>query len=221
MSYIKEKAAHAITRLLAHDSHLQLLNTIVTQVETMISEGDRRALTFSSPAAEQRSPHIAPSKPVSVNNIANAEGKESPEYRNDENLRQLLQILGVPHLGNSNWLEIQSTPNWLEIQSTLDTVISQREQKAKEGVRALNQAIDLSLATYLNDAICTNSLLVGGLLEDAQFHTVEFLNPELESRKLKLGLEIDKIGSDMAGLDMDRKHMKSKKQEDFVKRWGC
>ncbi|MCJ1464254.1 hypothetical protein MMC07_002867 [Pseudocyphellaria aurata] len=212
LSYIQEKAAHAITRLLAHDSHLQFLNTIVNQVETMILERDRGALTVSSPAAEQQSPYITPSKPVPVNNIANVEGKENPEYRNNGDLRQLLQSLGVPYLGSSNRLELQST---------LDTVISQRERKAKDGAHALNQAIDSSLATYLNDAISTNSLLVGALLEDANFHAVELLNPQLESRKLKLGMEIDKIGSDMAGLDMDRQHMTSKKQEEMMKRWGC
>lgn len=110
--------------------------------------------------------------------------------------------------------------SWLEIQSTLDAVLSDREQKAKDGVQALNQAIDLLLSTYLDDAACTNSLLMGGLLEDAEYHAIELLNPYLKSRTWKLGLEIDTIGLDMAGLDMDKQHMASEKQEDFVKRWG-
>ena len=99
-------------------------------------------------------------------------------------------------------------------------MISEREKKAKEGVQALNRGIDLSLSTYLNDASCTNSLLVGGLLEDAEFHAVELLNPHLQSRKSRLEMEIDKIGLDMAGLDLDQPHMANQKQEDFVKRWG-
>lgn len=110
--------------------------------------------------------------------------------------------------------------NWHEIQTTLDTVISDREQKAKEGLQALNQSIDSLLSTHLNDSACTNSLLVGGLLQDAEFHAVELLDPHLQSRKSKLEMEIDKVGLDMAGLDMDKQHMASEKQEDFVKQWG-
>lgn len=152
-----------------------------------------------------------PSKPVSVNNITSAEGEESAEHLAYGSHRQLLQMFGVPPLGKSNRLETQSR---------LDAVISNREQKAKDGVRALNQAVDLSLSTYLNDAACTNSLLVGGLLEDAEFQTVELLNPHLKSRKSRLEMEIDKIGSDMAGLEMDKQYTASKKQEDFMRQWG-
>lgn len=164
-----------------------------------------------SPAAEQDSPSILPSKSIPINNIAAAEGEECPEHLTHGSHRQLLQVLGVPPLGNSNWIETQST---------LDTVISNRQQKTKEAVRALNQAIDLSLSTTLNDATSTNSLLMEGLLEDAEFHSVDLLSPHLKSRKSKLLTEIDKIGSDMRGLDMDTEHLASKKQEDFVKRWG-
>lgn len=207
MFHLQEKAAHSITRLLTHDSHLALLNTIVNEVETIYLK-ESRGLTASSPAAEQQS---SPSKPVPVNRIASAEGEEGPEHPTHGSHRQLLQIFGVPPLGKSNRLEIQTT---------LNAVVSEREQKAKEGVQALNQAIDSSLSTFLNDASCTNSLLVGGLLEDAEFHAVELLNPHLQSRKSRLEKEIDKIGLDMAGLDLDQQHMANQKQEDFVKRWG-
>lgn len=206
--HLQEKAAHSITRLLTHDSHLALLNTIINEVETIYLKGSRSSLTASSPAAEQQS---SPSKPVLVNRIASVEGEESREHLTHGSHRQLLQILGVPPLGKSNRLEIQNT---------LNAVISEREKKAKEGVQALNRGIDLSLSTYLNDASCTNSLLVGGLLEDAEFHAVELLNPHLQSRKSRLEMEIDKIGLDMAGLDLDQPHMANQKQEDFVKRWG-
>lgn len=168
-------------------------------------------LTASPPVAKQQSPYMLPSKLIPAHNIASTEEEESPEHLTHGSHRQLLQILGVPPLGSSNWREIQST---------LDTIISDREQKAKEGVQALNQAIDSSLSTYLSDATCTNSLLVEGLLEDTEFHTIELLNPHLTSRKSKLVMEIDKIGSDMAGLDMDKQHMASKKQKDFVEQWG-
>lgn len=208
MFHLQEKAAHSITRFLTHDSHLALLNTIVNEVETIYLKGSRSSMTASSPATEQQS---SPSKPVPVNRIASVEGEESPEHLTHGSHRQLLQILGVPPLGKSNRLEIQNT---------LNAVISEREKKAKEGVQALNRAIDLSLSTYLNDASCTNSLLVGGLLEDAEFHAVELLNPHLQSRKSRLEMEVDKIGLDMAGLDLDQPHMANQKQEDFVKRWG-
>lgn len=211
MSHLQEKAAHSITRLLTHGSHLALLNTVVNEVENIYSEGQRNTLTASSPAAEQHSPYIVPSPAVPVKNAASAEGGDSSEHPSHGSHRQLLHILGVPPLGSSSWLEIQST---------LDAVLSSREQKAKEGLQALNQAIDSSLSTYLNDAACTNSLLVGGLLEDAEFHAIELLNPYLKSRTSKLGMEINKIGLDMAGLDMDKQHMASEKQEDFVKQWG-
>lgn len=211
MSHLQEKAAQSITRLLTHDSHLALLNTVVNEVETLYPERNQSTLTVLSPAAGQDSPRILPSTSIPINNIASTEGQECPKHLTHGSHRQLLQTLGVPPLGNSNWVETQST---------LDTVISNGQHKTNEAVRALNQAIDLSLLTNLNDATSTNSLLMEGLLEDAEFHSIDLLNPHLTSRKSKLSMEIDKIGSDMRGLDMDKEHLASKKQEDFVKQWG-
>lgn len=200
-----------ITRLLTHDSHLVLLNTVVNEVQNLYPDRNQSITTMSSPAAKQDSPSILPSKSIPVNNIDSAAGEEWPEHLAHKSHRQLLQALGVPPLGSSNWNEIQST---------LDTVISNRQQKTKMAVRALNQAIDLSLSTALNDATSTNSLLMEGLLEDAEFHSIDLLSPHLKSRQSKLLTEIDRIGSEMRGLDLDKEYLASKKQEDFVKQWS-
>lgn len=125
--------------------------------------------------------------------------------------RQLLHLLGVAPLHSTGLPTLQGA---------LDNVIYDRERKIKEGLQNLNMATDLALDAHLNNASHTNSLLLGALLEDTNFHNIELFDPNLKSRASNLKKDIEEIRSDMADLDMEEIHLASSKREIFVNKWN-
>ncbi len=165
---------------------------------------------FSSATLNHHAEDTVSSKSMLAADLDLAGQGESYGYSADLSHRQLLQILGVPPLRSSDLPAVQAA---------LDAAINDRERKVKEGLQDLNSATDSELVAHLNNAACTNSLLLGGLLEDTKFHNVELFDPRLKSQVSKLKLEIDEIRSDMADLDTEEIHLASSKREDFVNKW--
>ena len=197
-----------ITRLFTNDSHLAALNSIVHDVETLNSETSQSTVTVS-PTKKHGDAHSLPSLSNPAFNLDSMQQASSSNPA-DMHHRQMLHLLGVPlHSSDS-----------LEIQSTLDAAILDRQQKVKDGFKGLNHTTDSLLSRHLNNAACVNDLLLDGLLGDAKPHTIELFDPDLKSRSLRLEMEIEKVGSDMASLDMDKLHMVSRKREDFVNKWA-
>lgn len=196
------------TRLLTNESHVAALNSIVHDVEALSLVA--QSTVIASPTkkhGDARSPPSLSTPAYNLDSIMRQEGFPDP---GDMYHRQMLHLLGVS-LKNSNLPEIQKT---------LDTAILDRQQKVENGLKGLNHATDSLLSLHLNSAACVNDLLLDGLLKDTKPDKIELFDPDLKSQSLKLGIEIDKVGSDMAALDMGKLHMVSRKREDFVNKWA-
>lgn len=209
--HLEEKAARFVTRLLVHDTHLAALDELLDEVETVHPGGHSNIPTFESSDGTSDLEIIASSKPAGATDHDLAPKQDNPEDSADMAHRQLLHLLGVAPLHST------SLPT---LQGALDSVIYDRERKTKEGLRNLNIATDLALGTHLNNASRTNSLLLGGLLEDTAFQNIELFDPNLKLRASNLKKAIDEIRSDMAGLDMEEIHLASSKREIFVNKWN-
>lgn len=195
--------------MLTNDLHLAALNNIVHDVEALQLE-DSQSTMITSPIKNNGDTRSLPSQSTPGHSLDSILQQESFSNSGDAYHRQMLHLLGVP----------LSNPSLPEVQNTLDAAISDRQQKLREGLKGLNHAIDRSLSLELNNAACVNDLLLNGLLEDSKTHTVELFDPELKSRSSKLGKELDKVGSDIAGLELDKLHMPSGKRDDFVNKWA-
>lgn len=168
-------------------------------------------LTFQSSAATSNLKNTASSKPAAATDHDLALKEDNSQDSADVAHRQLLHRLGVAPLHST------SLPT---LQGALDSVICDRERKIAEGLRILNKATDSAINTHLNNASHTNSLLLGGLLEDTNFHNIELFDHNLKLRASNLKKDIDEIRSDMAGLDMGETHLASSKRELFVNKWN-
>lgn len=168
-------------------------------------------LTFQSSAGTSNLEDIASSKPTAGTDHYLALTEDNPEDSADMAHRQLLHLLGVAPLHSTSLLTLQGA---------LDSVICDRERKIKEGLRNLNIGTDLALGTHLNNASHTNTLLLGGLLEDTNFHNIELFEPNLKLRASNLKKDIDEIRSDMADLDKEEIHLASSKRDIFVNKWS-
>lgn len=209
--HLQEKAARFVTRLLVHDTHLAALDEFLNEVETLHPGAYTNTLTFQSSAATSNVRNIASSKHAAATDHDLAFKEENPRDSAEMAHRQLLHLLGVAPLHST------SLPT---LQGALDSVICDRRQEVSEGLRFLNKATDSALNTHLNDASLTNSLLLGGLLEDTNFHNVELFAHNLKLRASNLKEDIDGIRSDMADLDMGEIHLASSKREIFVNKWN-
>lgn len=209
--HLQEKAARFVTRLLVHDTHLAALNEVLNEVETVHPGAYANTLTFQSSAGTSNLEDIASSKPTTATDHYLALTEDNPEDSADMAHRQLLHLLGVAPLHSTSLLTLQGA---------LDSVICDRKRKIKEGLRNLNIGTDLALGTHLNNASHTNTLLLGGLLEDTNFHNIELFEPNLKLRASNLKKDIDEIRSDMADLDKEEIHLASSKRDIFVNKWN-
>lgn len=211
MLHLQEKATRFVTRLLVHDTHLAALDELLNEIETVHPGAYSNTLTFQSSAGTSNLENTAFSKPTAAKDHDLALKEDNPEDSADMAHRHLLHLLGVAPLQST------SLPT---LQGALDSVIYDRERKIKEGLQNLNVATDLAIGTHLNNASHTNSLLLGGLLQDTNFHNIELFDPNLKLRASNLKKDIDEIRSDMANLDMEGIHLASSKREIFVNKWN-
>lgn len=209
--HLQEKAARFVTRLLVHDTHLAALDDVLNAVQTVHPGAYTDTQTFQSSAATPNLKNIASSKPAAATDHDLAFKEDDPQDSSDMAHRQLLHLLGVAPLHNTSLSTFQRA---------LDSVICDRKRKVSEGLRVLNNATDSALNTHLDDASHTNSLLLGGLLEDTNFHNIELFDHNLKLRASNLKNDIDGIRSDMADLDTGDIHLASSKREIFVNKWN-
>lgn len=209
--HLQEKAARFITRLLVHDTHLAALDELLNAVETVHPGAYTNTQTFQSSAGTPSLKNIASSKLAAAKDHDLAFKEDDPQDSADMSPIQLLHLLGVAPLDNTSLSTIQEA---------LDSVIFDRKRKVSEGLRTLYKATDSALNTHLDNASHTNSLLLGGLLEDTKFHNVELFDHNLKVRASNLKKDIDGIRSDMAELDTGDIHLASSKREIFVNKWN-
>lgn len=191
--------------------HLAALDELLNEVETVHPGAYSNTLTFQSSNATSNLENIASSKSTAATDHGLALKEDNLENSADMPHRQLLHLLGAAPLHSAGLPALQGA---------LDGVICDRERKIKEGLRKLNMATNTALSTHLNNASHTNSLLLGGLLEDTKFHNIELFDPNLKLQASNLKREIDEIRSDMADLDMEEIHLASSKREIFVNKWN-
>lgn len=168
-------------------------------------------LTFPSFNKTSNLNNVASFKPAAARDHDLALKEDNPQDSADMAHRQLLRQLGVAPLHTT------SLPT---LQGALDSIICDRERKITEGLRILNKATDSALNTHLNNASHTNNLLLGGLLEDSNFHKIELFDHNLKLRASNLKKDIDGIRSDMVDLDTGEIHLASSKREIFVNQWN-
>lgn len=209
--HLQEKATQFVTRLLVHDTHLAALDELLTAVETVHPGAYTNTQMFQSSAGTPNLKNIASSKPTAATDHDLSFKEDDPQDSADLAPRQLLHLLGVAPLDNTSLSTIQEA---------LDSVICDRKRKVSEGLRILNKATDSALNTHLDNASHTNSLLLGGLLEDTKFHNVELFDQNLKLRASNLKKDIDGIRSDMTDLDTGDIHLASSKREIFVNKWN-
>lgn len=209
--HLQEKAARFVTRLLVHDTHLVALDELLNAVETVHPGAYTNTQTFQSSAATPTLKNIAASKPAAATGHDLAVKEDDPRDSADMAHRKLLRLLGVAPLHNTSLSTLQGA---------LDSVICDRKREVSEGLRILNKATDSALNTHIDNASHTNSLLLGGLLEDTNFHNIELFDHNLKLRASNLKKDIDGIRSDMADLDTGDIHLASSKREIFVNKWN-
>ena len=207
MYHVGEKIQCFIVRLRHHDSYLKALKTL--QVELM-----KLSLTTNQDSSiyPQKGDHTgnSPYEIASKDLLDHSMAAQAEEDMAEPSHRRLLRILGCPPLHDSN---LQS------VQDMLDSLASNRSEKAKQGSKNLDAAIDQLLGSHVDTASCTTQLIADGLLEDTPYKNLHLLDERLRVRISKLETEASQTGSGIEELELDKLGMPSKEREDFVNRW--
>lgn len=208
IKHLREKIHQLVLRLRHHGSHLEALKILRAELRKL-SLATNQDTSMSPP---KRGNHMAhsPYKTANKDSTEHSMAIQARENVVEPSHRRLLRNLGCPPLHDSN----QHT-----IQDKLDSLASDRSEKVKEGSKNLDAAIDLLLASHVEDASCTTRLIVGGLLEDTAYQSVHLLDERLRLRISTLETEASKIGSRMEELELDELSMPCKEREAFVSRW--
>jgi hypothetical protein len=208
IKYLRERIHRFILRLRHHDSHFEALKILQAELRNLNLTTNQD--TSMSPPKKGSHPARSSSKTANKDSLEHSMAAQAGEDVAEPNYRRLLRTLGCAPLHDSNLHTIQDT---------LDSLVSDRNEKAKQSSKNLDAAVDQLLASHVDTASCTTQLIIDGLLEDTAYQNVHLLDERLRLRISTLAAEASKIGSGMEALELDKVSMPCKEREAFVNRW--
>ena len=102
----------------------------------------------------------------------------------------------------------------------VDAAVTDRERKLVQVSREVESSLLSTIEKSIHHASDAQHLLVDELLFDTKFNTVELSDGDIAARVKTLQGNLERIGSSVTNIDMEKLHGINKDQEEFVNRWS-
>lgn len=213
LDYLLDRMARLRAHVGAYQSHQAATAAVASIAKAEMSEATAPASKPPEP-----SPLVSPVQRLSPVRIgASAIGahgrRRSSSIQDQPPIEVLVQNLGLS-------LPFLSTEDGKKQVELLAGVLADRSKKAAEVARGIQESLEISIASQLQDTELALQLVRDGVLAESPFGEVKLLDPEIEASILVLEQETGKARERLASVGKLNLSAKSEKREEILRRFG-